>query len=88
VDDIAATDAHGFMREPLTDRRPLVERYGQTHVIIGNADTRVLLMGSREEIRAEVAGCIELGRACSGFFLSVSNHIPPNTPSGKRVVLL
>jgi hypothetical protein len=80
VDDIAATGVHGFVPEPLTDLKSLVERYGQTHVIIGNADTRILLMGSREEIRTEVTRCVELGRGCPGFFLSVTNHIAPNTP--------
>jgi uroporphyrinogen-III decarboxylase len=66
--------------EPLTDLRPLVARYGQTHALIGNVDTRALLYGSREEIRAEVARCVDLGRECPGFFLCVGNHIPPNTP--------
>lgn len=80
VDDIAATGVHGFVFEPLTDLRYIVERYGQTHVIIGNVDTRVLLMGTRDQIRAEVERCIQLGRDCPGYFLAVGNHIPPNTP--------
>jgi hypothetical protein len=80
VDDVAATGVHGFVFEPLTDMQPLVQRYGQTHVLVGNVDTRVLLLGSREEIRAEVRRCIDLGRDCPGFFLCVGNHIPPNTP--------
>ncbi len=80
VDDIAAAGVHGFVFEPLTDLRYIVERYGQTHVIIGNADTRVLLSGTREQIRAEVERCMSLGRDCPGFFMAVGNHIPPNTP--------
>lgn len=80
IDDIAATGVHGFVFEPMTDLEYVVERYGQTHVIIGNADTRVLLLGSREQIRAEVERCMRLGRDCPGFFMAVGNHIPPNTP--------
>ncbi len=80
VDDIAATGVHGFVFEPLTDLRYVVERYGQTHVIIGNADTRILLSGSKDEIRSEVERCMSLGRGCPGFFMAVGNHIPPNTP--------
>jgi hypothetical protein len=80
VDDIAETGVHGFVLEPLTDLRYVVERYGQTRVIIGNADTRILLSGSKEDIRAEVERCISLGRGCPGYFLAVGNHIPPNTP--------
>ncbi len=80
IDDIAAIGVHGFSFEPLTSLEDIVERYGQTHVIIGNADTRVLLLGTREQIRAEVERCMRLGRDCPGFFMAVGNHIPPNTP--------
>ncbi|MCL5995424.1 MAG: hypothetical protein M1546_05130, partial [Chloroflexi bacterium] len=80
VNDIAATGVHGFVLEPLTDLEYIVGKYGQTHIIVGNADTRVLLMGKREAIRAEVERCLVLGKPCPGYFLAVGNHIPPNTP--------
>jgi hypothetical protein len=80
VDDIAQTGVHGFVFEPLTSLEYIVEKYGQTHVIIGNADTRILLSGTRAQIRAEVERCMALGRNCPGFFMAVGNHIPPNTP--------
>jgi len=80
VDDIVAAGFHGLVFEPLTRLEPIVEKYGQTHVIIGNADTRFLLSGPKEAIRAEVERCIHLGRRCPGYFLAVGNHIPPNTP--------
>lgn len=80
VDDIVATGVHGFVFEPLTSLEGMVARYGQSHVIIGNADTRILLFGTKAEIHAEVARCMDLGRACPGFFMAVGNHIPPNTP--------
>ncbi len=79
-DDIAACGVHGFVLEPMTDMAHMVEAYGQTHVIIGNADTRILLSGSRAQIRAEVERCVALGRGCPGYFLAVGNHIPANTP--------
>ena len=47
---------------------------------IGNADTRILLSGSREEIYSEVKRCMDIGKACPGFIMAVGNHIPPNTP--------
>lgn len=80
IDDIAATGVHGFVLEPLTDMTYMVEKYGKTHVIVGNAETRILLSGSKPEIRAEVERCMALGRDCPGFFLAVGNHIPANTP--------
>jgi len=80
VDDIAATGASGFFFEPLTDLRYVVERYGQSHIIIGNADTRVLLTGTHEDIKREVERCVTLGKSCPGYFMSTTNMIPVNTP--------
>jgi len=80
IDDIAQTGVHGFVFEPLTSLETIVAKYGQTHVIIGNADTRILLFGAKDQIRAEVERCMALGRNCPGFFMAVGNHIPPNTP--------
>lgn len=80
VHDVAKTGASGFFFEPLTDLKHVVEFYGKTHVIIGNADTRILLYGTKDEIRAEVERCMNLGRHCPGYFMAVSNMIPSNTP--------
>ncbi len=80
VDDIAACGVSGFVMEPTTDMAYVAARYGRTHVIVGNADTRILLFGSRDDIRAEVERCMAIGKGCPGFFMAVGNHIPPNTP--------
>ena len=80
IDDIAGCGFHGFVFEPLTSLEAIVARYGQTHVIVGNADTRVLLFGGKDAIRTEVERCMSVGRNCPGFFMAVGNHIPPNTP--------
>ncbi|MGQ9630563.1 MAG: uroporphyrinogen decarboxylase family protein [bacterium] len=80
VDDIASAGADGFIFEPLTDLRYIVERYGRTKVIVGNVDVRILMFGSREDIRREVERCADLGRDCPGYFFAVGNHIPHNVP--------
>ncbi len=80
VDDIAACGVHGFFIEPLTDLAYVAERYGRTHVIVGNVDTRALLSGRREDIRAEVERCMAVGKQCPGYFIGVTNMIPSNTP--------
>ncbi len=80
VDDVAATGASGFFFEPWTDLNYVVERYGKTHIIIGNADTRILLSGTKNDIKREVERCINLGKDCPGYFMCVSNMIPSNTP--------
>ena len=80
IDDVAATGVYGFVMEPLTDMKYIAERYGKTHVFVGNADTRILLSGTKAAIRAEVERCVNIGRDCPGFFMAVGNHIPANTP--------
>jgi hypothetical protein len=80
IDDIADCGFNGFVMEPMTSLEYIVEKYGKTHVIFANADTRILLNGTKEQIYAEVKRCMDLGRKCPGFFMAVGNHIPPNTP--------
>ena len=66
--------------EPCTDMAYIAEKYGRTHSFIGNADTRILLTGTREAIEAEVKRCMDIGKSCPGFIMAVGNHIPANTP--------
>ncbi|HOX05946.1 MAG TPA: uroporphyrinogen decarboxylase family protein [Planctomycetota bacterium] len=80
IDDIAGCGVHGFVMEPTTDMKYVAEKYGRTHAFIGNADTRILLSGTKPEIRAEVERCMAIGKSCPGFFMAVGNHIPANTP--------
>ena len=80
MDDIVQCGVHGLVMEPTTDLSLAAERYGKTHALIGNADTRVLLSGSRSEIEAEVRRCLDIGKNCPGYFMAVGNHIPANTP--------
>ena len=80
VDDLVDAGAQGFIFEPLTSLESIVERYGQTHVIVGNIDSRILQFKGPEEIRAEVKRCADVGRDCPGFFFAVGNHIPYTVP--------
>jgi hypothetical protein len=80
IDDIAECGINAFVLEPYTDMAQIAERRGKTHAFVGNADTRVLLSGSKEDIYAEVKRCMDIGKKCPGFFMAVGNHIPSNTP--------
>jgi hypothetical protein len=80
VDDIAAAGADGFMFEPTVPLDMMAEKFGKTKVLVGNADCRILQFGTKEAIRAEVKRCVDLGRDCPGFFMSVSNHLPNGIP--------
>lgn len=80
IDDIVSAGADGFIFEPGTNLKYIVGKYGQTKVIIGNIDTRILTFGSKEDITAEVKRCYESAKNCPGYFFAVGNHIPHNVP--------
>lgn len=80
IDDVAAVGINGFVLEPTTNINHIAEKYGKTHSFTGNADTRILLNGTKAEIKAEVERVMSIGKPYPGFFMSVGNHIPPNTP--------
>ena len=80
IDDIASCGVSGFVMEPCTDMAYIAEKYGKSHVFVGNADTRILLSGSWEDIENEVRRCMAIGKSCPGFIMAVGNHIPANTP--------
>lgn len=79
-EDVVATGVDMVVMEPCADMALFAERFGDRCGFVGNADCRVLLSGSRAEIRQEVQRCLTLGRKYAGFILAVGNHIPPNTP--------
>ncbi len=80
IDDIAETGVHGFVMEPTTDMKYIAQKYGKTHIFIGNADCRILTYGSKEDIYNEVKRCMHIGKDCPGFFMAVGNHIPSSVP--------
>lgn len=79
-DDIVRCGVDMIVMEPLSDMALFAEKHGVTHGFAGNADTRVLLSGSREDIYSEVKRCMDIGRKHPGFVMAVGNHIPQNTP--------
>ena len=80
IDDIAGCSVNGFVMEPVTDMQYIADKYGKTHSFTGNADTNVLLRGTKEDIEREVKRCMDIGKKYPGYFMAVGNHIPPNTP--------
>ncbi len=80
VDDIVKCNVNGFVMEPTTEMAYIANEYGKTHAFIGNADTRILLSGTKDDIYKEVKRCMDIGKKYPGFFMAVGNHIPSNTP--------
>lgn len=79
-DDIVKAGAHMLVMEPCCDMKSFADKYGKTHGFVGNADTRILLYGTKEDIYKEVKRCMDIGKKYPGFIMAVGNHIPPNTP--------
>jgi uroporphyrinogen-III decarboxylase len=79
IDDVAPL-VNAFVMEPTTDMAYIAGRYGKTHAFVGNADTRILLLGTKDDIQAEVKRCMDIGKEYPGYFMAVGNHIPENTP--------
>jgi hypothetical protein len=77
---VFACGADGLFAEPHTDLEPLVEKYGDSKILMGNVDTRVLSYGDRAAIEAEVKRCVEMGRGAPGYFIGVTNEITYNAP--------
>lgn len=80
TEDVARCGNHGFWFEIFTDLEYMTERFGESHYLIGNADSRILTFRDRPAIRAEVERCMAVGKKCPGYFMCVSGHIPPNVP--------
>lgn len=80
IDDVADAGADGFLFEPVTSLDYIVEKYGKTKIIMGNADCRVMQFGTKEEIYKEVKRCTDIGKQCPGYFMLASNHLPNGIP--------
>ena len=75
IPDIAEAGADGFIIEPLIDLHWLAENYGQTHVIIGGVDTKVLQSANPDGVWAEVERVFNALGRCPGFFVNASGQL-------------
>ena len=81
IDDLAACGADGFCIRTETDMAQLAKKYGDSKIIIGNIDTRILTFGSEEDIEKEVKRCVSEAGDCPGYFFQASGDIPHNVPA-------
>jgi uroporphyrinogen-III decarboxylase len=66
--------------EPCCDMARFAAQYGKRCGFVGNADCRILLSGSKDDIEREVRRCMDIGKPYPGFVMAVGNHLPINTP--------
>ena len=81
LDDLVEAGADGFIFEPMVPLDPIVEKYGQTHVIVGSkVDCRTMALGTKDQVRQQIDDTLAIAKACPGFMFAVGNHIPSNVP--------
>jgi len=79
-DDVVDCGADMLVMEPSCDMQLFADKYGKTHGFVGNADCRILLSGTKDDIYNEVKRCMDIGKKYPGFIFATGNHIPSNTP--------
>ena len=78
--------ADGFIYEPMTDFDYMVEKYGDSKVIVGSkVDCGALTFGDTDDIRREIDATLDVAFDCPGFVFAVGNHIPSNVPVANAV---
>ncbi len=80
IPDIAQAGADGFIIEPLIDLDWLAQNYGQTHVVIGGVDTKVLERADPDGVWAEVERVMKAIGHCPGYFLNASGQLTHRIP--------
>jgi hypothetical protein len=79
MDDLAAAGADGFCFEPCNDFAWVVERFGQSHCLIGSGvDCRDLTFGGWPQVQAAMDRTLALAPRCRGLIWAVGNHLPAN----------
>lgn len=79
--DIVAAGADGLIFEPCNDFGWMVERFGDSSLLMGSAvDCRTMTFGTWEQVQAEMDLTLKLAERCRGLVWAVGNHLPPNIP--------
>jgi hypothetical protein len=80
VPDLLALGFDGLMVSPNMDLGEIARLYGKDHYLVGNVDTAVLTFGDQDDVRKEVARCVEQGKAAGGHIIKAIGDMPHNIP--------
>ncbi|MBN1557622.1 MAG: hypothetical protein JW951_05705 [Lentisphaerae bacterium] len=79
--DLAEAGADGFIFEPMNDFDWMVERFGQSHCLVGSAvDCRDMTFGKWDKVKADMDRTFALAERCKGVIFATGNHLPANIP--------
>jgi hypothetical protein len=80
VPDLLALGFDGLMVSPNMNLGAIAREYGKDHFLVGNVDTAVLTFGDQDDVRREVARCVEEGKAAGGHIIKAIGDMPYNIP--------
>lgn len=80
IDDLIAVGVDGVMVDHFNDIEAILRRYGGKVLVAGNADIAKLTFGTPEDVRRDVARCMEYGRRYPGYVIKVTGDLPHNIP--------
>ena len=80
IDDLIAVGVDGLMVDHFVDIEAVLARYGGRVLVAGNADIAKLTFGTPEDVRADVARCMQYGRRYPGYVIKVTGDLPHNIP--------
>ena len=80
IDDLFAVGVDGLMVDNYVELEPVLKKYGNSKVICGNVDSRILTAGTKEDVYKEVERCMELGKRYPGYFIRAAGDLPHNIP--------
>ena len=80
IGELFAVGVDGLIVDNYVDMETVIEKYGNTKVICGNADSRILTEGTVEDVRCEVKRCMDLGKKYPGYFIRAAGDLPHNIP--------
>ncbi len=80
VPDLLALGFDGLMISPNMNLGEIARAHGRDHFLVGNVDTAVLTFGDRDDVRHEVARCVEEGKAAGAHIIKAIGDMPYNIP--------
>ena len=81
AEDVVAAGADGLIFEPCNDFGFMVDRFGDSTVLVGSAvDCRDMTFADWDTVKATMDRTFDLAQRCRGLVLAVGNHIPANVP--------
>ena len=78
--DLVSLGFHGFLINPNMNLGEIARAHGRDHFLVGNVDTSILTFGTPDDVRREVARCVEEAKPCAGHFIKAMGDLPHNIP--------